>query len=519
MLLVLDNCEDPLEDDWDLFVHQLDMLLDEWSSIKIMLTSRKYINKLEHNTETPYHLYSLTPQASLKLLLDKTPREISNKEIEELLKYEIPSNHLIYQQFPAMNSSEITLTNHPFILMLGGHPQAISLAAPMLEHQTLTELFQQLIDSNIMDALSFKGKQSYTSLRISLEISINNIQKHNPQALDLFKFIGLLPGGVKQTELTDLWGDASWKSLKDDLIRASLLVYKPSENILTLLPFMNTRAYELLETEEFKKNEFHTKIWRFYKKFLKSYEQKMNENSSDLNEFVEKEANIWAWIYRSINRKKDNYEYDEEESNLLLNTLSDVQSVLQDDEFKRNCTMQIPNLLQFQYSNNEGNSNFEEIVEDEKEDEKEDLYNDKDEYKNIFIDNIDLELENLIPQNKQLSLPFDNKRRNSINNAKNERRWSIKANKFYSKRKIVHYNTSKITKLNYNTKDKFKEEEMLVIYYISIVIRLLKFSDGLKAINEYEKKEGLTKRAQAHIFKLKGVIGLLSDKSDESQVD
>ena len=252
LLIVLDNWEDPLEDDWDAFVQNIDYLLDEWTNLKIMLTSRKYINKLEHNIESPYHLYSLTPQASLKLLLEKSPREISNKEIEDLLRYEIPSNHPIHQQFPSMNNGEITMSNHPFILMLGGHPQAISLAAPMLENQTLSELFQQLLDSNIMDALSFKGKQSYTSLRISLEVSIKNIKKNNPEALDLFKFIGLLPGGIKQTELTNLWGSTSWKSLKDDLIRASLLVYKPAENILTLLPFMNTRAYELLEDEESK---------------------------------------------------------------------------------------------------------------------------------------------------------------------------------------------------------------------------------------------------------------------------
>ena len=518
LLLVLDNCEDPLEDDWDLFVHQLDMLLDEWSSIKIMLTSRKYINKLEHNTETPYHLYSLTPQASLKLLLDKTPREISNKEIEELLKYEIPSNHPIYQQFPSMNSSEITLTNHPFILMLGGHPQAISLAAPMLEHQTLTELFQQLIDSNIMDALSFKGKQSYTSLRISLEISINNIQKHNPQALDLFKFIGLLPGGIRQTELTDLWGDASWKSLKDDLIRASLLVYKPTENILTLLPFMNTRAYELLETEEFKKNEFHTKIWRFYKNFLKSYEQKMNENSSDLNEFVEKEANIWAWIYRSINRKKDNIEFDEEESNYLqFNNWSGIHPLSFGDDFQRHSTSS--NLLKPQSSFFEGINDIEEIKE-EKEDDKD---NSKDEINDQYSDNdsIDLNLDNNTPINQIFSGQAIKKKSESIWIVKEVRSLSTKMKRLSTENfKIASLNSLRKSVNSIESENgRFKDEEILVIYYISIVIRLLKFSDGLKAISEYEKKEGLTKRAQAHIFKLKGVIGLLTDKSDESQVD
>jgi hypothetical protein len=124
----------------------------------------------------PYHLYSLSPPASVKLLLALSPREVDYEEIEELLKYPIPSGHPIRQHFPKISKSEMTLSTHPFILMLGGHPQAISLAAPMLENQTLVELFQQLLDTNIMDVLSYQSSQSYASLRLSLEISINNIK-------------------------------------------------------------------------------------------------------------------------------------------------------------------------------------------------------------------------------------------------------------------------------------------------------------------------------------------------------
>jgi len=249
VLLVLDNCEDPLEDDGEQFVKHLDFLLSQCSNLKFLLTSRKYVNKLEHYQEMPYHLYSLSPQASIKLLFAKAPREIDNDEIEELLEYQIPNNHPIHQHFPKINKSEVNLSNHPFILMLGGHPQAISLAAPMLENQSLKELFQQLLDTNIMDVLGFQENQSYASLRLSLEISIKNIKKNNPEALELFKFIGLLPGGINQNELTEMWGNVGWKSHRESLIRASLLVYKPTENILTLLPFMNTRAYELLEED------------------------------------------------------------------------------------------------------------------------------------------------------------------------------------------------------------------------------------------------------------------------------
>lgn len=36
----------------------------------------------------------------------------------------------------------LTLLDHPFTEMLGGHPQAISLAAPLLEYKSLKEIFQ-----------------------------------------------------------------------------------------------------------------------------------------------------------------------------------------------------------------------------------------------------------------------------------------------------------------------------------------------------------------------------------------
>jgi hypothetical protein len=70
--------------------------------LKILITSRKYINKLAHNEEKPYHLYSLSPDASLTLLLTKAPRAISNSEITELLNYKIPKNHQIHRTFPSL---------------------------------------------------------------------------------------------------------------------------------------------------------------------------------------------------------------------------------------------------------------------------------------------------------------------------------------------------------------------------------------------------------------------------------
>ena len=62
--------------------------------------------------------------------------------------------------------------------------------------------------------------------------------------------------------------------------------------------------------------------------------------------------------------------------------------------------------------------------------------------------------------------------------------------------------------------DKFMVEEFLVIYYVSIVIRLSKLSDGHKAITEYNKKKGLSKIALAHIYKILGVLTMLSEEKD-----
>jgi hypothetical protein len=157
----------------------------------------------------------------------------------------------------------MTLLNHPFTALLGGHPHAISLAAPLLEYKSLKELFYAFCDSNVMDALEVStSKNATTSLRVSLELSINNIKKTVPEALKLFGFIGLLPGGVTEEELTEMWGGNEWIQYKDALVRASLLVYKTDNRgqfIYSMLPFMSVRANELLEEDHELRNNYHSK--------------------------------------------------------------------------------------------------------------------------------------------------------------------------------------------------------------------------------------------------------------------
>ena len=63
------------------------------------------------------------------------------------------------------------------------------------------------------------------SLKVSMDISINQLKETEPEAINLFWLIGLLPGGCTPNELDSLWGSA-WLSIAEKLLRSSLLVKK-----------------------------------------------------------------------------------------------------------------------------------------------------------------------------------------------------------------------------------------------------------------------------------------------------
>ena len=58
---------------------------------------------------------------------------------------------------------------------------------------------------------------------------------------------------------------------------------------------------------------------------------KLKIDKYELSGFIEKEENIWACIYRGINRKKDNGEYDENPNKNIKRSLSFSNS---DDKVK-----------------------------------------------------------------------------------------------------------------------------------------------------------------------------------------
>ena len=183
-------------------------------------------------------------------------------------------------------------------MLLGGHPQAISLAAPLLEYKSLKELFIAFCTSNMMDALDVSpdNQNASNSLRVSLELSINHMKNTNPEALTFFAFIGLFPGGVNENEIKQMWGNNSWIPSKDILIRASLLVYKTDNKgmfIYSMLPFMTIRACELLDEDIQLKFDYHMKCCKLYKDYcLEIYH---SEKTLDIiQKLTDMETNIWA---------------------------------------------------------------------------------------------------------------------------------------------------------------------------------------------------------------------------------
>ena len=227
VLLVLDNCEDPIDNDHEWFVFELDRIMEDCIKMKVLLTSRRPLNELVHNEERIFNLLPLSNQATIKLLFQKLEevRKISIDEIKELLDCKIPEGSRIGQHLNLrynrananlLNKYNSNLLNHPFISLLGGHPQAISLIVPLLRNQSLKDLFLTFWDSNMMDVVHDNSvlHSQTTSLRVSLELSITSLRENQEEALSLFCLIGLLPSGANSEELNQIWGDKSWIKLK-----------------------------------------------------------------------------------------------------------------------------------------------------------------------------------------------------------------------------------------------------------------------------------------------------------------
>jgi hypothetical protein len=226
----------------------------------------------------------------------------------------------------------------------------------------------------------------------------------------------------------------------------------------------------------------------------------MNEEHFDLNDFVEKEPNIWACIYRSINRMKDNNQYDEENDNsreILARSFKNSSFVaFKDFGFSRGLTDDQQKLENLKDKIIKPMPEFLKIVED-------------DEY-NLAEDS------NTNTKNTVHNSDFNSRISQGVFSSENSKdsfhkQRSKTTSKFQNTLSATQFNTRFNLKMNRSVSEQFKVEEFLVIYYVSIVIRLSKLQDGMKAINEYNKKKSLSSLACAHISKVLGVLSMLSE--------
>ena len=105
------------------------------------------------------------------------------------------------------------LSIHDFFQQLGGNPHSISLLAccranPAVR-RSLSDLYKIVKSDQIQNLLNEEGLDLYNnelSLRISLELSIISVKESSQDAYTLYFFLGLLPGGVTEIQLSALWG-------------------------------------------------------------------------------------------------------------------------------------------------------------------------------------------------------------------------------------------------------------------------------------------------------------------------
>lgn len=103
---------------------------------------------------------------------------------------------------------EMKIEDHHLCALLGGHPHAISLVAPFLQsNRRLADLYKMLLNMIASeDFMKDMGRLDPTqSLKVSMDTSTLHMRQSQPEALNLFCLLGMLPGGVSEVDLPILW--------------------------------------------------------------------------------------------------------------------------------------------------------------------------------------------------------------------------------------------------------------------------------------------------------------------------
>jgi len=175
ILFILDNCEDPLHHDRVKFRGFVSDMLKRCKNIRLLLTSRSAIGAMQDVKENIRPISQLGDKDAHNLFCIKADA----------------AKHGICFDDDNLNA---------ILKLLGGHPQAIILAAPQLETKSLARLRQDL-EKALSDMLANvdtpeEDHDATTSLKLSLSVSVNYLKERKTEAVRLFGVMGLLPGGA-----------------------------------------------------------------------------------------------------------------------------------------------------------------------------------------------------------------------------------------------------------------------------------------------------------------------------------
>jgi len=344
VLIVFDNVMDMmLVNDKEKFQLFIDLLLSNCNDIKIVITSRTSLGDgpLADYAEKIINLGPLSDEDSKNLLLARAPRPINDEEIEELLNMEIKGGGSVERKKE--------FVGHAFFELFGGHPQAITLAASLLDEKRLKEVFLHLKENSVINAydygseISERDKKSFNSLRCSLDISWDSLMKKNENAGKLLAFFGLFPAGIQEEELARLW-EKGFKEECEVLLRSSFLRKTVKDDTIhySLFPFMAKYAEEHLNSKE--KRQYHEKILEYFSKTIEEFYRIIGTISKGaekgLNSLIRYELNIRACIFREIayqgNEDLEKSLYDSFNLNtstiIIKERFKDIEAIKEDDE-------------------------------------------------------------------------------------------------------------------------------------------------------------------------------------------
>lgn len=221
VLLVMDNMEDPINANPSVVREFLLHLLQNTPQLSFLMTARQAMGGgMAGFDEKVVSLNRLSHFHAADLFLKQSPRPLLLSEIGDI---DTSNSSGMSRSATVLEA----LTNHPLMAFLDGHPQAISLCAPLLQDRSLSELTRAVLSRGVSElqvvGLPAHDRSAVNTLVTSLGVSLEQVKMHHGQdAIRFFALLGLLPAGAMPADFKSLWGN-KWEVLVETLLRFSLI--------------------------------------------------------------------------------------------------------------------------------------------------------------------------------------------------------------------------------------------------------------------------------------------------------